>query len=88
MDINPHIIARYRYQQQHGTQPGNVASQTAECCGPLYSECSLLSCLQVVGAPSGFPTARHALVYKLRACDTAVLDLYAALSKHYQHTSP
>ena len=46
------------------------------------SACSLQSCLQVVGAPGGCSTARNALVYKLRAPDTAVLDLYAAFSKH------
>ena len=53
--------------------------------GPAVSACSLQSCLQAVAAPGGCPTARTALVYKLRAPDTAVLGLYAALSKHYQH---
>ncbi len=36
-----------------------------------------------VATPSGCSPGRNALVYKLRSPDTAVLDLYAALSKHH-----
>ena len=39
--------------------------------------------VQVVGGAGGCSTARNALVYKLRAPDTAILDFYAALSKHH-----
>lgn len=39
--------------------------------------------MQDIGGASDCSTARTALVYKLRAPDTAVLDLYAALSKHH-----
>ena len=46
---------------------------------------SAVSCMQTIGGPDGCTTARNALVYKLRSPATAVLDLYAALSKHHQH---
>ncbi len=42
-------------------------------------------CLQLVGVPGGCPTPRNALVYKLRAPETAVLDFYTALSQRHQH---
>lgn len=39
-------------------------------------------CLQLVGAPGGCPAPRNALVYKLRARETAVLNMYSSLSQH------
>ncbi|KAL3158725.1 hypothetical protein ABBQ32_011459 [Trebouxia sp. C0010 RCD-2024] len=36
----------------------------------------------LVGAPGGCPTPRNALVYKLRAPETAVLNMYNSLSRH------
>ncbi|KAL3135555.1 hypothetical protein ABBQ38_006033 [Trebouxia sp. C0009 RCD-2024] len=63
-----------------------LAGQTLE-----RAVCGLIKAAKhrvLVGAPGGCPTPRNALVYKLRAPETAVLDLYTALNQHHQHAIP